>query len=254
MSVNVSIRPFTKEADFEKAFVELLQQHGWEDNVMLYPSEEDLVKNWAAILYNNNRDINRLGDFPLTDSEMQQIITKVDALKNPYETNQFINGQYVSILRDNENDKINFGKEVYLKIFDANEVRAGQSVYQIARQPRFKTANPLASNRRGDVMLLINGIPVFHIELKRSGVDVSQAVYQIKRYAHRGIFSHGIFSLVQIFVAMTPEKTLYFANPGAEENFLPSFRFYGAQNEAYMSRSAEKWVRGLCFNELGACG
>lgn len=188
MSVNVSIRPFTKEADFEKAFVELLQQHGWEDNVMLYPSEEDLVKNWAAILYNNNRDINRLGDFPLTDSEMQQIITKVDALKNPYETNQFINGQYVSILRDNENDKINFGKEVYLKIFDANEVRAGQSVYQIARQPRFKTANPLASNRRGDVMLLINGIPVFHIELKRSGVDVSQAVYQIKRYAHRGIF------------------------------------------------------------------
>lgn len=228
MSVNVSIRPFTKEADFEKAFVELLQQHGWEDNVMLYPSEEDLVKNWAAILYNNNRDINRLGDFPLTDSEMQQIITKVDALKNPYETNQFINGQYVSILRDNENDKINFGKEVYLKIFDANEVRAGQSVYQIARQPRFKTANPLASNRRGDVMLLINGIPVFHIELKRSGVDVSQAVYQIKRYAHRGIFSHGIFSLVQIFVAMTPEKTLYFANPGAEENFLPSFRFHWA--------------------------
>ena len=83
MSVNVSIRPFTKEADFEKAFVELLQQHGWEDNVMLYPSEEDLVKNWAAILYNNNRDINRLGDFPLTDSEMQQIITKVDALKIP---------------------------------------------------------------------------------------------------------------------------------------------------------------------------
>ena len=61
------------------------------------------------------------------------------------------------------------------------------------------------------MMLLINGMPVVHIELKRSGVDVTQAVNQIKKYAHEGIFSHGIFSLIQIFVAMTPEKTLYFS-------------------------------------------
>lgn len=79
-------------------------------------------------------------------------------------------------------------------------------------------------------MLLINGMPVIHIELKRSGVDVTQAVNQIKKYVHEGVFARGIFSLVQIFVAMTPEKTLYFANPGEEKKFSPSFYFHWADS------------------------
>ena len=228
MPVDVLIQPFTKEQDFEEALTKLLPQHGWEPHVIKNPTEELLIKNWATIIYNNNRDVNRLGNFPLTDSEMQQIITQVDALRNPYEVNKFINGGLVKIKRDNKEDKINYGKEVYLKIFDAKEIRAGQSVYQIVRQPRLETKHPLASSRRGDVMLLINGMPVIHIELKRSGVDVTQAVNQIKKYAHEGVFSRGIFSLVQIFVAMTPEKTLYFANPGKSENFSPSFYFHWA--------------------------
>ena len=228
MPVDVLIRPFTKELDFEEALSKLLPQHGWEPHVIKNPTEDMLVKNWAAIIYNNNRDVNRLGDFPLTDTEMQQIITQVDALQSPYEVSKFIGGGLVKIKRDNDKDKINYGKEVYLKIFDAKEIRAGQSVYQIVRQPKFQTKHPLGTTRRGDVMLLINGMPVIHIELKRSGVDVTQAVNQIKKYAHEGIFSRGIFSLVQIFVAMTPEKTLYFANPGKSENFSPSFYFHWA--------------------------
>ena len=92
MPVDVFIRPFTKELDFEKALADLLPQHGWEPQVLMNPTEETLIKNWAAIIYNNNRDVNRLGDFPLTDTEMQQIMTQVDNLKNPYEVNKFING------------------------------------------------------------------------------------------------------------------------------------------------------------------
>lgn len=240
MAVDVHIQPFLKELDFEKALASLLPQHGWEPNVLLNPTEEMLIKNWAAIIYNNNRDVNRLGDFPLTDTEMQQIMTQVDALKNPYEVNKFINGGQVVIKRDNQNDKINFGKEVYLTIFNAKEVRAGQSTYQIVRQPKFQTKHPLGTTRRGDVMLLINGMPVIHIELKRSGVDVTQAVNQIKKYAHEGVFSHGIFSLVQIFVAMTPEKTLYFANPGASEKFSPSFYFHWAD---FNNEEMHDWKR-----------
>lgn len=240
MAVDVFIRPFTKELDFEKALADLLPQHGWEPQVLMNPSEESLIKNWAAIIYNNNRDVNRLGDFPLTDTEMQQIMTQVDNLKNPYEVNKFINGGQVMIKRDNQDDKINFGKEVYLTIVNAKEVRAGQSVYQIVRQPKFQTKHPLGTTRRGDVMLLINGMPVIHIELKRSGVDVTQAVNQIKKYAHEGIFSHGIFSLIQIFVAMTPEKTLYFANPGASENFTPSFYFHWAD---FNNEEVHDWKR-----------
>ena len=111
-----------------------------------------LIKNWAAIIYKNNRDITRLNNFPLTDTEMQQIMTQVDNLKNPYEVNQFINGGLVMIKRDNRDDKLNFGKEVYLTIFNAKEVHAGQSVYQIVRQPMFQTKHPLGTTRRGDVM------------------------------------------------------------------------------------------------------
>ena len=240
MSIDIAITPFTKESEFENALAELLSQHGWKEEVIMNPTEEMLIKNWAAIIYNNNRDINRLGDFPLTDTEMQQIMTQVDNLKNPYEVNQFINGGLVMIKRDNRDDKLNFGKEVYLTIFNAKEVHAGQSVYQIVRQPMFQTKHPLGTTRRGDVMLLINGMPVIHIELKRSGVDVTQAVNQIKKYAHEGIFSHGIFSLVQIFVAMTPDKTLYFANPGASENFSPSFYFHWAD---FNNEEIHNWKR-----------
>lgn len=81
-------------------------------------------------------------------------------------------------------------------------------------------------DRRGDMMLLINGMPVIHIELKRSKIDVSQACYQIKRYVHEGVFQSGIFSMVQIYVAMTPEETLYFANPGGEDRFQKQFYFH----------------------------
>lgn len=228
MSIDVSIRPFLKEIDFERALVELLPKHGWEPNVLMNPTEEQLLQNWAAIIYNNNRDRNRLGDFPLTEGEMQQIVAQVDALGSPYAVNQFINGGQVVVRRDNAADVLNCGKEVYLTLFNAHEIRAGQSVYQIVRQPRFQTKHPLASTRRGDVMLLINGMPVVHIELKRSGVDVSQAVNQIKRYTHEGIFARGIFSLVQIFVAMTPEKTVYFAHPGTADKFATNLQFHWA--------------------------
>ena len=64
-------------------------------------------------------------------------------------------------------------------------------------------------------MLLINGMPVIHIELKRSGIPVSKAYDQIEKYSQEGVFT-GLFSLVQIFVAMEPKETVYFANPGPE--------------------------------------
>lgn len=226
-SIHDQIQPFVKESDFEQALTQTLQQHGWgENDVIMYPTEERLIQNWADILYANNRSIDRLGNAPLTPTEMQQVIDQVNRCSSPFHTNRFINGEQVVIKRDNQADTLNCGKEVYLKIFDAKEICAGQSRYQIVRQPKFRASNDLAGNRRGDIMLLINGMPVIHIELKRSRVDVSQAVYQIKRYTHEGVFSSGMFSLIQIFVAMTPEETLYFANPGCEENFKPEFWFH----------------------------
>lgn len=133
----------------------------------------------------------------------------------------------MTITRDNPEDNLHYGKEVSLKIYDRREIAAGQSRYQIAEQPKFPTKSKMLNDRRGDLMLLINGMPVIHIELKKSGVPVSQACNQIEKYAQEGIFT-GLFSLVQIFVAMNPEETVYFANPGPDGSFNPNYQFHWA--------------------------
>lgn len=218
---------FNKESDFEDALVAHLQKHGWSDQVIYNPTEKDLIKNWANILFENNRNKDRLNDYPLTDSEMEQILEQIARLRTPLKLNGFINGKTIEIIRDNPEDTQHLGKTISLKIYDRHEIAAGQSRYQIVRQPIFNTIDPLANNRRGDVLLLINGMPVIHIELKKSGIPVIQAFHQINKYSYEGAF-RGIFSLVQIFVAMTPEETIYFANPGPESNFNSNYFFHWA--------------------------
>lgn len=218
---------FKKEAKFEDALIKVLFNKGWSSEVIMYPTEEDLIQNWANILFDNNQSIDRLNGCPLTSGEMQQIMEQIKTLRTPLMLNKFINGKTISITRDNVDDKLHFGKEVSLKIYDRKEIAAGQSRYQIARQPKFKVSSKILNDRRGDIMLLINGMPVIHIELKRSGVPVSEACNQIQKYSHEGVFS-GLFSLVQIFVAMTPDETLYFANPGSWDSFNPDYYFHWA--------------------------
>lgn len=218
---------FQKESDFEEALIKILTTKGWESTILKYPTEQALIRNWAGILFDNNRGIDRLGDYPLTDGEMQQIVEQIRELRTPLKLNGFINGKTVSVKRDNPDDKAHFGKEVSLKIYDRMEIAAGQSRYQIVQQPIFPGKSKMLNDRRGDLMLLINGMPVFHLELKRSGVPVSQAYNQIEKYAHEGVFT-GLFSLVQIFVAMNPEETVYFANPGPDGKFNTDYYFHWA--------------------------
>ena len=219
---------FEQEAAFETALINLLtEKYGWEPEILRYKTEEDLIQNWKQILFENNRDVDRLNDVPLTDGEMQQILDQITRLRTPLKLNGFINGKTVAVKRDNPADELHFGKEVSLKIYDRQEIAAGQSRYQIAEQPVFKARSSVLPNRRGDFMLLINGMPLIHCELKRSGVDVSQAYNQIEKYAHEGVF-FGLFALVQIFIAMQPDETVYFANPGPDGKFNKDFYFHWA--------------------------
>ena len=174
---------FKTEAQFEQAFIEVLTHKGWETEILKNKTEADLLQNWASILFENNRQRDRLNDVPLTDTEMQQIIEQIKELKTPLKLNGLINGKTVAIKRDNPADTLHMGKEVSLKIYDRQEIAAGQSRYQIVQQPKFERGSPLRNDRRGDVLLLINGMPVIHVELKRSGIPVSQAVNQIEKYS-----------------------------------------------------------------------
>lgn len=236
---------FKQESEFEQALIQMLYTKGWEKEVLKNYTEKDLIKNWADILYTNNRGKDRLNCYPLTDGEMEQIIEQVIALRTPLKLNGFINGKTVAITRDNPEDTLHFGQEISLKIYDRHEIAAGQSRYQIVQQPKFSSKSKILNDRRGDLMLLINGMPVIHIELKRSGIPVSQAYNQIEKYSYEGIFS-GLFSLVQIFVAMNPDETVYFANPGSEGKFNPDYFFHWAD---YNNELINNW-QGIAVSFL----
>ncbi|MBQ8117014.1 MAG: type I restriction endonuclease subunit R [Lachnospiraceae bacterium] len=219
---------YESETEFESKLIKcLVEEKGWKDGVLQYKTEKDLIQNWANILYENNRGIDRLGDYPLTHGEMDQIIEQIKMLRTPLKLNGFINGGSIQITRDNEADRHNFGKLISLDIFDRNEIAAGRTRYQIARQPIFQAKNDVYPSRRGDFCLLINGMPLIHVELKKSGVPISEAEFQIQKYLSEGVFT-GLFSLVQIFVAMKPEDCVYFANPGTADNFKSNLCFHWA--------------------------
>ncbi len=225
---------YSDELVFEQDVIKKLTSHGWSKNILKYKNEKELIDNWADILFNNNKSIDRLNGQPLTEGEKAQLLEQINKLKSPFSLNKFVNGKTIYIKRDNPDDTLHFGKEVALDIYDRNQIAGGTSVYQICEQPIFKCKDSIYPNRRGDLMLLINGMPLIHIELKKSGVSVTQAIEQIKKYSHEQVFT-GLFSLVQVFVAMNPEQTKYFANPGDYSNFNDRFYFEWADknNEPY---------------------
>ena len=173
--------PFNNEAEFEDALIRVLNTKGWEPELLRYPTEKDLLENWANILYEMNNTIDRLNSARLTQGEMQQLLDQISTLRTPQQLNGFINGKTVSVRRDNQADTLHYGKEVTLKIFDPREIAAGQTRYQIAKQPKFASRSPILNTRRGDLTLLINGMPMIHIELKKSGIPLSQAYNQIEK-------------------------------------------------------------------------
>lgn len=217
---------YKNETEFENALIAKLTQldNQWSREILEYKTEEELIENWTKILFSNNNTTDKLNGCPLTKTEMGQIISQING-ETPFAINRRLNGRYISIIRDNSKDTQHVGKRVDLFLFDKDEIAAGRSVYQIARQPKLPISSEILGNRRGDLMLLINGMPLYHIELKNNPVPVEQACNQISKYMQHGVFT-GFFSLVQVFVAMTPTETLYFANSGRERAFNSDYYFH----------------------------
>ena len=99
---------FEREADFEEARIQILFDKGWEKQVLKNFTEDDLLQNWAKILFENNRSIDQLNNTPLTNSEMQQILERIKRLETPLKLNGFINGKSVMITRDNPADTLHY--------------------------------------------------------------------------------------------------------------------------------------------------
>lgn len=199
------------ERKFQNDLVNALQENGWRNiNKEIKPVLEsctidDLWNNFFKIVYRNNKHI--LNNIDLTDGEKEQLKEKINQCNSTAAANKLINSETIAIKRDNKKDTEKYGKEIYLKIFSRKEINAGDSIYQIAKEVElpWKAVN---RKHRADVILLINGLPLFHIELKAKGVSISKSITQISNYINSGGFDE-ILKLVQVSVAMSPEEMKY---------------------------------------------
>lgn len=163
-----------------------------------------LEANFKAILERNNQD--KL-DQPLSASEFRQVMDQISSLSTPYQAGKFLYGTNgVSQVEVDLDD----GRHVFLTVFDQAQIGAGNTVYQVVNQ--ISKPAVIAGNKdaRFDVTLLINGLPIYQIELKNENVRLSEAINQIEKYVNEKQYT-GIFSTLQIFMAMTPCNARYMA-------------------------------------------
>ena len=171
-------------------------------------TEEDLWANFRYILEQNNKD--RLNGEPLSDSEFEQVKNQLQ-FSSFYKAGEWLVGEngkvQVHVQRDTE--------KIHLVVMNHEHIAGGSSVYEVINQYSALKSDDdddknNVRNRRFDVTLLINGLPMIHIELKNKKHPYMDAFRQIKKYIGEGKFT-GIFSAVQMFVISNGVDTRYFS-------------------------------------------
>ena len=169
-------------------------------------TEEDLWGNFRYILEQNNKA--RLDGQPLSDAEFEQVKNQLQ-FSSFYKAGEWLVGEngkaMVHVQRDTE--------KLHLVVMNHEHIAGGSSVYEVINQYnalKDDDITTVARDRRFDVTLMINGLPMIHIELKNRQHSYMDAFYQIKKYISEGKFT-GIFSAVQMFVISNGVDTKYFA-------------------------------------------
>ena len=167
-------------------------------------TEEQLWDNFKYILEQNNKA--KLNDEPLSDSEFAKIKNDLSHASF-YDAAKWLMGEngkvYVHVQRGND--------VLHLLVMNNEHVAGGTSVYEVINQYQaFGADDEETRDRRFDVTLLINGIPMIHIELKNKNHSYMDGFRQIKKYISEGKF-HGIYSNIQMFVVSNGVDTKYFS-------------------------------------------
>ena len=202
----------TQMSELERILEEkLIEQLVYGDSQWTYrkdlKTEEDLWENFKYILEQNNKD--RLNGEPLSDTEFEQVKNQLQ-FSSFYKAGEWLVGEngkvQVHVQRDTE--------RLHLVVMNHEHIAGGSSVYEVINQYEALESDEDAGiserDRRFDVTLLINGLPMIHIELKNKQHSYMEAFRQIKKYIGEGKFT-GIFSAVQMFVVSNGVDTRYFA-------------------------------------------
>lgn len=205
--------PHNDEAEVERRLIEVLGEgrNQWNFRPDL-KSEEDLWKNLYQKITQNN--LSELNGHPITDSEFERIKTEfLLRTRTPFDAAKWLKGENGIARITIEREDVSLGS-MSLILYSNQDIGGGISTYEVVHQIAKKRTNIDSRDRRFDVTLLINGLPIVQIELKQvSAKDgVYQAYNQIKKYAEEGLFRANIFATLQLFVISNEQTTRYFAN------------------------------------------
>ncbi|KZE66874.1 restriction endonuclease subunit R [Fictibacillus phosphorivorans] len=173
-------------------------------------SYDELVANFRVQL--NHFNAKKLEGKPLTDVEFERLMNKIDG-KSIFDS--------AKILRDKQLIEREDGSQLYLELF--NKKDWCKNIFQVTSQT---TVTEKYTNRY-DVTLLINGLPLVQVELKRRGLDFNEAFNQIQRYRKHSY--KGLMRFIQIFVISNGMDTKYFSNSDGE--VLSGYTFFWSDKE-----------------------
>ena len=192
---NIPVYTYQSEADLEREFIKNLQNQGYE--YLIIHSEKELIKNLKDKL-------EKLNNITFSENEWERFFKEKIANKNEsiIEKTRTIQEDYIkSFIRDN-------GTLVNISLIEKKNIH--NNFLQVINQYEEEKGN---NNTRYDVSILVNGLPLIHIELKRRGVAIREAFNQINRYQRDSFWAgSGLFEYVQIFVISNGTNTKYYSN------------------------------------------
>ena len=230
------------EKAYQENFVKELEKYKWKapdflDGNKQKVTVQTLIDNWRNELNRINAD--QLEGIALTDSEFNQVMSKVNQISNSYEAAKLLameegKGKIDGIYRENLPGVTR--KQITLTIFKKAAVSGGDSSYQVAREIVASSGN------RFDIVLLINGLPLINIEQKRTDKTIAEAFGQLNRYYRDGEYSNNFMAFSQMMVITTEIETCYFATPKSVNDFNPSFMFHWSDKNNHLINDWKKVI------------
>lgn len=189
---------YQSEADLEAEFIRMLEGQGYE--YLRIGTEAELVANLR-------RQLEELNNYRFTEKEWQRFFTERIANRNDGiedKTARIQDDPVQALVRDN-------GATVNITLLDKRNVHNNR--LQVMNQYEQGQAQGARYDNRYDVTILVNGLPLVHVELKRRGVAIREAFNQINRYQRDSFWAgSGLFEYVQIFVISNGTNTKYYSN------------------------------------------
>ncbi len=214
---------YQSEAEMEREFIRQLEKQGYE--YLPFKTEKELIDNLR-------RQLERLNDYKFTDTEWQSFFADKIANRNYgiVEKTAIIQEDYIQLLtRDDGTVK----KNIYL--IDKDNVH--NNSLQVINQ---YTPEGGVRENRYDVTILVNGLPLVHVELKRRGVDIKEAFNQIDRYNRESFWAgSGLFEYVQLFVVSNGTQTKYYSNTTRASHIAEASKRSRKQGRQQTSNSFE---------------